>query len=94
MLVDDVVDGETGACVAFADEGMSVESFLFKDFATLDAVADVGEVTDAVDVGSVAAEDADVVEQCSLGDKVYIYVERAILGTSECFLHNAFTVNP
>lgn len=42
MLVDDVVDGETGACVAFADEGMSVKSFLFKDFATFDAVADVG----------------------------------------------------
>ena len=93
-MVDDVVDGETGACVAFADEGMSVKSFLFKDFATLDAVADVGEVADAVDVGSITTEDADVVEQCSLGDKVYINVERAVLGTLKCFLHHAFTVNP
>lgn len=94
VLVDDIVGGKTGACVTFADEGVSVEPFLLKDFASFDAVANVGEVADAVDVGGVATEDADVVKQCSLSDKVYIDVERAVLGTSKCFLHHAFTVNP
>ena len=94
VLVDDIVGGKTGACVTFADEGVSVEPFLLKDFASFDAVADVGEVADAVDVGGVATEDADVVKQCSLSDKVYIDVERAVLGASKCFLHHAFTVNP
>lgn len=94
MLVDNIIGRKTGSCVTFADEGVSVKSFLLKDFTTLNAVADVGQVADAVDVGSVATEDTDVVEQSSFGDKVYVNIKGAKLSTSECFLHHTFTMNP
>lgn len=48
---------------------MARESFKPEDAAPLDAMADIRERSVATDVGGIASEDADIVEESSLLDE-------------------------
>ena len=69
VLGSDVVDGQSDADVAFADQRMAVEPFGFEDGAAVDAVGDVGGDPEASDARRVGHADADVVEHGSLLDE-------------------------
>ncbi len=75
VLPVDIVYGESGACVAFADEGMFLQPFLLKDFASFNAMSDIREPARAVYIGSVAAEDAYVMKHSRLGHEVSVDFE-------------------
>ena len=94
VLADDVVAGESGAGVAFADEGVVGEADGAEEVGAEDAVADVGEGAVAVDGGGVGAEDADVVEHGGLGDELAVEAEFGMgVGDGKGFTSDHFAVD-
>lgn len=54
---------------------MARETFKPEDATTLDAMADIRERAVAADVGGIASEDADIVEESSLLDELKVDIE-------------------
>lgn len=78
--------------MTFAHKGMAWQSFDFENLSALNSVADVGEVAMAVDIGGVAAEDADVVEHGGFIDKLFVDVEPALLNAFRGFPGDTLTM--
>ncbi len=79
--------------MTLADKGMTRQAFGVQYLAAFHAVADVGEVSGAVDVGGVAAENADVMKHRRLGDEVSVDFEAAAANALKSLVSHFGAVN-
>lgn len=93
LLTHNVFDGKTGACVPFAYECMARKPFRLEYLAPLDAMADIGEFAVAADVGSVAAEDTDIMKHRRLGHEVFVDFETTAAYTFKSLVSDHFAMN-
>lgn len=82
---EDVLFGNACACVAFADESVTWKPDFSEQVCTENAVFDVEMWTYAAYRRGIGVEDANVVEHCSLGDKLAVNLE---LGVAVDALHS------
>ena len=69
---DDIVKRQPRASMTFAHKSVTWHVMRIKKYATLNAMADIGQQAMTVDRGGISHDDAYVVEQGSLVDKLRI----------------------